>query len=551
MKLDVFRTEQKIEEKYYFFMKGVKLAISLEKEITIVTVIENNTILLKDGRDKITVNVKEYSDKIDKEDHVTVPEPEPTGDKKEFTKDVLDKVPAMNANIESFKKLSTAELAEIADVFRSPFAISVEMNKCQFLNTSRVVRWDNSSPIQTNFLENFTFINLWTTNEYVHRTRSMFAFDISGKAEQTDYAVEFDVFQSNSSSNLKKQINMYYFTSLVVPKVVISLSSADITIDPEYEAKMKQIIETGTRKHLFDLFETYGFSIPTEIVLGGCITTEDIKSLDMEKDFRSYSSRLSNAVATEFGQIGASGKTKNDTITNNTSEIQLRNKKVVGGANFGEDMSRWAESLNDVNHCRIIKRCNFKPLYSLFKDKELAQRCKEIIERVPTPQMFSVERDHDMTKDKGHAPLTITIENKTIFDLEYVGLNTKHGKIVEEYPYPKIIRSGHTESFMVSSKVGIPKGPRGDIFFRAIYNLDLYKYKFYYKCPITSGSQVKGDFSTTDPFVEADIIEETMKGNKIPSILKFIVKEKLLSESGNGLQVNSIKHISNNYSVVN
>ncbi len=191
---------------------------------------------------------------------------------------------------------------------------------------------------------------------------------------------------NNEKLTKREDTEIYLLSSYNVPKVELSIQARYINLSSDLEELIKEVINEknmDSYKVLINIFEDYGFCIPTTFGLGGQIYCEDRRRVSSFEDAESTEYTFAAAVDANFAAwkaSGGGGHSKAEQQTSNTIGVTHNINKLVTGGDvaLANDYVQWMTSLGAFTRWRVIERGNFYPVIEFLRPT-IKKECHELI----------------------------------------------------------------------------------------------------------------------------------------------------------------------------
>jgi len=241
------------------------------------------------------------------------------------------------------------------------------------------------SPIVGNTLE---FIPVIVEGSLIQKTFSTYSRKMHASYKATGHAASASISASvvsvqgaysknESSKKIKDKEILHITASTIVPKIRFKLNRSKIKVAPDYIQAMTQAVTQGYQAVL-DCLEDYGFFIPTDIVLGGKLSTEDSKEKTAVTNEKEEETSLSVALSAKIYGVdiggGYSQKSKEGSKDINVNQQRAIAISAVGGdpaASF--DQAAFIASLGDRSTWRTIIYNHMIPTINLLPSNVASQ----------------------------------------------------------------------------------------------------------------------------------------------------------------------------------
>jgi hypothetical protein len=213
----------------------------------------------------------------------------------------------------------------------------------------------------------------------------------------------------NTKMSTKNQDGTIHLLSIhEVTKCILRVPLESIRIKEEFKNQIR-CIETSNKfkafRKLFDIFNDYGFSIPTEFHFGGrrFYESTDIsstKSTELEKHI---------TFQTKVGQMGnvATGAESSSSTAISQAWIGITDSVIGGNLALKDEPHKWVKSLESSSRWQVHSYHKIKPIF-YFLEEQLKTKCEGIISKIcpgipyDDPLMFSKMSEKKLPFDGIH-----------------------------------------------------------------------------------------------------------------------------------------------------
>lgn len=228
----------------------------------------------------------------------------------------------------------------------------------------------------------------YSISKSLHELKKRGVTEATVGAGHLGFSIDTEYKMKNESLNRQQNTEVYLLFVHKVPKIELSIQKEFISAAPEFEEIINKAIIKGSKfdslKNLVDIFQDYGFCIPTRFILGGQIYCEDTKKVASTEQATQAEKKFASAISATFinGTSGSLGGAHKVASVNAEMQAQMTHKfnRFIEGGDpaLRNDDSKWTASLGPIKQWRIIERGDFYPIIN-FLSESLKEKCIKLL----------------------------------------------------------------------------------------------------------------------------------------------------------------------------
>lgn len=213
---------------------------------------------------------------------------------------------------------------------------------------------------------------------------------------------------SSESRTQSRETNLFLVAQRLVQKTKVILKEETIQLTEDF----KKRVESAKDIHeLRQVFQKYGYFVPTTYIIGGKIIAEETETCSAKSDKTALSNKFAVGVSAKFDKAGftasASGgysQDKQNIDSESSADIASRTMMTLKGGDEGliNDGAKWISSLT-LDRWQIVGYADLKPITD-FLDPKLKEKCKTMLVNVTEVSAYDPQRrEEQIVQDEWNA----------------------------------------------------------------------------------------------------------------------------------------------------
>jgi hypothetical protein len=212
---------------------------------------------------------------------------------------------------------------------------------------------------------------------------------------------------SSETLTQSKKNRLYMIANRLVQKTKVILNKQSIQLTDEFKEKIERAVHSQNIGQLRQVFQEYGYFVPTAYIIGGKILAEETKTFDGDIDQTAAATEFGVAVSAELDKAGftasvssayKSGSTEQGKASSFQSTRNFQLTLKGGDEGLLNDGAAWIRSLT-FDKWQIIGYEGLQPITD-FLDEELKKQCEAMLVNYTVVSCYSPQRDSlEITND--------------------------------------------------------------------------------------------------------------------------------------------------------
>ena len=188
---------------------------------------------------------------------------------------------------------------------------------------------------------------------------------------------------SSESLSQSRETYLFLVAQRLVQKTKVILNEETIQLTEDF----KKSVESAKDIHeLRQVFQKYGYFVPTTYIIGGKIIAEKTETCSAQSDETALSNKFAVGVSAKFDKAGftasaSAGYSQEKQNIDSQSSADIASRAMItlkgGDEGFINDGAKWISSLT-LDRWQIVGYADLKPITE-FLDEKLKQKCKDLI----------------------------------------------------------------------------------------------------------------------------------------------------------------------------